>query len=68
MNFRRAGVGEAGVNATGDQRMNQIFGSIHRSTGLSLSWLCVMIVRRGCASQVCNGFLTTDSSFFDYSH
>src|SRR5208282_2630212 len=39
MNFRCAGVGEAGVNATAEQRANQIFGPIHRSTALSLSWV-----------------------------
>ena len=38
MNFRRAGVGEAGVDAARGQGANQIFGSIHRYTALSLEY------------------------------
>jgi hypothetical protein len=41
MNFRRAGIGEAGVNSAGDQRADQIFGSIHQSIALSLGQMCV---------------------------
>src|SRR5579862_457367 len=39
MNFRCAGIGEAGVNAVADQRANQIFGPVHRATARSLAFL-----------------------------